>query len=316
MSPKKSTETTKLNFSSARDPLIMAMIFWILAIIFWQTTGEIYYLWNFGYIGTALGVGIGIYAVLPQRKRWIGRRIAQFLIGSYMLVFLGFIRHENMQIEGFFFYLLAGIFGGAVIHYLIAKIAGPLIFNRGWCGWACWTAMVLDLLPFRRNEQGRLPEKWGWLRYIHFTISLGLVLILWFGVGYRVEDQSITEVRWLLAGNSFYYLVAIGLAFTLKDNRAFCKYICPIPTMQKITSRFALLKIEGDTGKCNDCGACIKTCPMDIQVSEYAKSGQRVTSTECILCFECVDVCTKGALSTSFKFDGDHLELLRYRNHQ
>ena len=158
MSPKKSTETTKLNFSSARDPLIMAMIFWILAIIFWQTTGEIYYLWNFGYIGTALGVGIGIYDVLPQRKRWIGRRIAQLLIGSYMLVFLGFIRHENMQIEGFFFYLLAGIFGGAVIHYLIAKIAGPLIFNRGWCGWACWTAMVLDLLPFRRNEQGRLPE--------------------------------------------------------------------------------------------------------------------------------------------------------------
>jgi len=40
-----------------------------------------------------------------------------------MLVFLGFIKFENMQIEGFFFYLLTGFSGAAVIHYLVAKVA-------------------------------------------------------------------------------------------------------------------------------------------------------------------------------------------------
>ncbi|MHC1782342.1 MAG: 4Fe-4S binding protein [Anaerolineaceae bacterium] len=313
MRDQPSTENNRLNFAGAKSPLIMAAVFWLIAIIFRLTTGNDFYLWNFGYIGTALGVGLGLYSILPRRKRWIGRRIAQFLIGSYMLVFLGLVQRENMQIEGFFFYLLAGVFAGAVIHYLVAKVAGLLIFNRGWCGWACWTAMVLDLLPYRRNKAGRLPGRWEWLRYAHFAISLALVLGLWFGVGYRVIVQSFSELWWLLAGNVFYYLSAIVLALSLRDNRAFCKYLCPIPTLQKISSRFALLKIEGDPAKCNDCGACVKACPMDIRVSEYARVGRRVISTECILCFECVDVCTKGALVASFKLDGGHLELLRKR---
>lgn len=314
MKQKSNAKTDQLNFSDSKTALIMLVIFWAIAFILWFTTGRIFYLWNFGYIGTALGFGIGIYSILPRKKRWIGRRIAQFLIGSYMLVFLGLIQRENMQIEGFFFYLLAGFFAGAVIHYLVAKAAGPLIFNRGWCGWSCWTAMILDLLPFRRNKDGRLPGKWGWLRYIHFIVSLGLVLFLWFGIGYRVKDQSLIEVWWLLIGNVFYYLTAIILAFVLKDNRAFCKYVCPIPTLQKLTSRYALLKIEGNAEKCNNCEVCVKVCPMDIRIPEYARQGRRVISTECILCFECVDACTRGALKSTFKLDGGNLELLRYRN--
>ena len=49
-----------------------------------------------------------------------------------------------MQIEGFLYYLFTGVFEAATIHYAIAKIFGPLLFGRGWCGYACWTAMVLD----------------------------------------------------------------------------------------------------------------------------------------------------------------------------
>jgi len=314
MSPETVPEKERWNFAAFKTPAILMAVFWIIAIALWLTTGKIFYLGNFGYIGTALGLGMGIYSALPRRKRWIGRRIAQFLIGVYMLVFLGFIERENMQIEGFFFYLLAGIFAGAVIHYLVAKLVGPLLFNRGWCGWACWTAMLLDLLPFRHNKKGRLPGKWGWLRYVHFGMILALVLILWFGMGYRVEEQSITELKWLLIGNLLYYLTAVLLAFSLKDNRAFCKYVCPIPTLQKIASRYALLKIEGKQELCNECGVCVRVCPMDIDIPAYTRRGLRVLSTECILCFECVDVCNQGALDSTFKWDGEQLELLRTGN--
>jgi ferredoxin-type protein NapH len=308
------TTEEKFNLSNLKMPLFLAGLFWVIAVILWQTTGKIFYLFNFGYIGTSLGIGIGVYSALPRRSKPWGRRLSQFLVGAYMLVFLGLIERENMQIEGFFFYLLAGVFAGAVIHYLVAKVFGPLVFNRGWCGWACWTAMVLDLLPFRRNPQGRLSKKWGRLRIIHFGISLALVLVLWFGVGYRVTVQSAAELWWLLAGNLFYYLSAVILAFSLKDNRAFCKYVCPIPVMQKVTSRFSLIKIDGNAEKCNDCGACVKACPMDIRIPEYVRRGMRVMSTECILCFDCVNACTKGALDSSFKVDGSSLELLRYRD--
>ena len=124
----------KLNLAALKTPAIMAGVFWIIAVVLWQTTGRIFYLFNFGYIGAAIGLGIGTYAALSKRQKHWGRKLAQLLVGLYMLVFLGLLQRENMQIEGFWFYLLSGFFAGSVIHYLVAKVAGPLVFNRGWCG--------------------------------------------------------------------------------------------------------------------------------------------------------------------------------------
>jgi ferredoxin-type protein NapH len=305
-------QADKINLAAFKTPAIITGVFWIVAVVLWRMTGRIFYLFNFGYIGAAVGLGIGLYAALPKRQKHWGRKLAQLLVGLYMLVFLGLLQRENMQIEGFWFYLLFGFFAGSVIHYMVAKVAGPLVFNRGWCGWACWTAMVLDFLPYRRpaaqrNKRGRL-DKWGHLRYVHLALSLGLVLALWFGWGYRVQDQSVTELYWLLGGNVLYYAISIGLAFALRDNRAFCKYVCSIPVLQKLPSRFGLLKVVGDATKCTDCGACVKSCPMDIRITDYIQQGRRVLSTECIVCFECVNVCTKGALDMSFGLDMGKLD--------
>lgn len=300
----------RFNLVKLTTPVIIMAFFWVIAVVLWQTTGIIFYLFNFMYIGTAIGVGIGLYLALPRRRKHWGRKLTQFLVGVYLLVYLGVLERENMQIEGFFFYLLSGFFAGSVIHYLVAKIGGPLLFHRGWCGWACWTAMILDVLPYRRNPQGRLGKTWGYLRYIHFGLSLGVVLVLWFALGFRVDEQSVTELYWLLGGNVFYYASSIALAYVLKDNRAFCKYVCPIPAVQKIPCRFALLKIAGDAETCNECGACVKVCPMDIRIPEYIKNGQRVLSTECIFCLECVNICAKGVLDATFGLDVGNRELL------
>ena len=62
----------------------------------------------------------------------------------------GLICNGNMQMEGFWYYLFSGVFEMATSHYVVAKIFGPLRFDRGWCGYACWTAMVLEV-PERKN---------------------------------------------------------------------------------------------------------------------------------------------------------------------
>jgi hypothetical protein len=95
-------------------------------------TGKLFYLLNFGYIGAFLSVGL----FLMSRKSKHARRVVQLGVGLYMLVGLGVFGRENMQIEGFWYYLFGGLFQAAVINYLVAKIAGPLTFGRGWCGWA------------------------------------------------------------------------------------------------------------------------------------------------------------------------------------
>jgi len=286
-----------------RVPLILLISFWAIAITLWQATGNIFLLFNFGYIGTAVGVGIGLYVLLPRKKKPSGRRFAQLLVGIYMLFFLGIIKKENMQLEGFFFYLLAGLFSGSVIHYMVAKIAGPILFGRGYCGWSCWTAMVLDYLPYKRNKLGRLAPQWEHMRYVHFALSLLLVLVLWFLFQYRPPFTGHETLAWLGVGNMIYFASAITLAYTLKDNRAFCKYLCPITAILKITSRFSFLKIEGDKKKCTQCGACNKACPMDINIMAYVNNGERVLSTECIFCLTCTTVCPEGILDDTFKMD-------------
>lgn len=294
-------------------PLSAAGAFWILAIVGYISSGWWEMLLNFGYLGTALGIGLGLYAFLPKKKKPVGRRVALLLIGIYLLVLVGLLSRNNIQITGVWFSLLAGVAEAALIHYLVAKILGPLLFGRMWCGWACWSVMVFDLLPFKRSP-GRLPGKWGWLRGGHFALSIALVVGVWFGLGIteNVVSGSLA-LWWFIAGNLFYYALGIGLAYALKDNRAFCKYVCPVAVPLKITSRFSLMKVKGDATACNSCDACTKMCPMDIDIPQYVHDGQRVLSTECTLCQTCISTCAKNALSIGFGADLGGRELLRIR---
>jgi polyferredoxin len=118
---------------------------------------------------------------------------------------------------------------------------------------------------------------------------------------------------WLVGGNTFYFASAFILTFTLKDNRAFCKYLCPITAILKITSRYAFLKIEGDKEKCTQCGVCNKACPMDINIMEYVINGERVLSTECIFCLTCTTVCPVGILDDTFRMDIGGKEYIQRR---
>ena len=149
-------------------PVIMLLIFETIAVTLWLTLDNIFYLFNFSYIGISIALGIFLFI----KKYNYARRVTQLLVGLYMLIYLGLICNENMQIEGFWYYLFTGVFEAATIHYAVAKIFGPIIFGRGWCGYACWTAMILDLLPYKTPQEPR--KKLGFIRYITFVISCNL----------------------------------------------------------------------------------------------------------------------------------------------
>ena len=267
-------------------PLLLLAVFEAVAVILWITKDNIFYLFNFSYIGVSIALGILLFALKVPHAR----RIVQILVGGYMLVYLGFIRRENMQIEGFWYCLFTGTFEAAAIHYAVAKIAGPLIFGRGWCGYACWTAAILDLLP-HKTPASHERKRIGWIRYVTFAVSLVFVAALFLA---HVGNLERIMFWAFIIGNVLYYAIGIILAFAFKDNRAFCKYICPITVFLKPMSYYSLLRVRCDKDKCISCGKCRRVCPMDVDVTD--NSRKRENGTECILCMECVRNCPKGAL--------------------
>ncbi len=266
-------------------PAIFFVVFEAVAITLWLTKDNLFYLFNFSYIGCAITLGL----VLFIKRYKHARRIVQLLVGGYMLVYLGLICNENMQIEGFWYYLFIGVFEAATIHYAVAKIFGPLLFGRGWCGYACWTAMVLDFLPYKTPSAPR--KRLGFIRYITFAVALAFVGGLFLA---HVGEMERIMFWAFVVGNILYYTTGIILAFIFKDNRAFCKYVCPITVFLKPMSYFSALRIKCDKDKCIACGKCRKVCPMDVDMTD--NSRKRKNGTECILCMECVKICPTKAL--------------------
>lgn len=265
--------------------ILIFLVFESVAISLYVFTKNIFYLLNFTYIGSCITIGGYLFG---HNVKW-ARNAVQFAVGLYMLVYLGIICRENMQIEGFWYYLFLGVFEAAVIHYLVAKIAGPLVFGRGWCGYACWTGMILDLLPYKIPKGER--KNIGFIKYIVFVISLIFVSLLFI---LNVENKDDIMFYAFIIGNIIYYVVGIILAFTLKDNRAFCKYICPITIFLKPMSYFAILRVKCNKSKCINCKKCIKSCPMNVDMTD--NSRKRKNGTECILCSNCIKECSTKAL--------------------
>lgn len=63
-------------------PALLWIVFEVVAVVLWRATGNLFYLGNFSYIGTALATGTALYLA-----NWrYARHAVQFAIGTYMLV--------------------------------------------------------------------------------------------------------------------------------------------------------------------------------------------------------------------------------------
>ena len=296
---------SEFKFKNLLVPLVILLAFSGIGLWGYLATGVLQPLIMFGYIGMSLGIGLGLYASLPRKKKPIGRCLTLFLVGLFLIGFAIFMGQENIQIEGAIFGLLTGVIQMAVIHYLIAKVFGPLLFGRMWCGWACWTAMVLDLLPFTRPSGRLVPKELGKIRNLHFAISLILVVILVYAVGFRDGATGPVAVTWFIIGNLLYYLIGIVLAYVLKDNHAFCKYACPVCMPLKLTSRFSVIKISGNSDQCTDCGRPARWISTYRNISSRPASAFHQRLSDCL---------PQGALKLSFGLDLGGKELLKQRS--
>jgi ferredoxin-type protein NapH len=252
-------------------------------------------------LGISLGPCLGVYAVIRRKHKQAARRVVLVTGGLSILAF-ALLGSVNLDLEGFFMLLFRGTMGAAVGHTLITVIVGPMLFGRFLCGWGCWRGMILELLPIRASTERRRGA-WRLLPLAGLATSAGGAATAVFIFGHHAGGVPGAmhggSLAGIVSGFAIYYAAAIGLAFLLKDQRAFCKYLCPSSVILGLTGRLSLLKMASKRARCNDCGSCSRVCPMGIDVARFASQGARVASGQCILCQKCAHACPTGALSLS-----------------
>lgn len=305
MKPNSSTIT----FRKIVRNCIPAIVGISLGILLRFAAGWWGFLIIFPWIGCSITTGCLIAMTRKGKEKDLGRRISILMICPVFLIFLGVMQRENLQLEETPFYIMlflsTGLFIRVLVHYAIAKIIGPLIFGRGFCGWACWTAAILEWLPIKENRE--IPKKYGYFRFLTFGLSLAIPFIF-IALGYDWKYNHIYEggdliqtgkpgaLIWFLVGNGLYYAIAIILAFAFKKKRAFCKIACPVSLVMKPQTSVAMIQLRPTENNCTSCGSCNKNCPMDVDVRSYIARGEKIKSSECILCGMCRNICPTQAI--------------------
>ena len=188
-----------------------------------------------------------------------------------------------------------------------------MFLGRVICGFLCPFGLIQELLhkiPVKKLKKNKITQKFTCIKYVILGIFV-VMIPLFFGLRkqplpafckYICPAGTLEGALMLmlhpdnadlrsLTGGIFYWKLAVLIAMVISCVfifRAFCRFICPLGAIYSLFSKIALLGVRVDMNRCNNCGACVKTCQMDIK---------RVGDRECIQCGECIDVCPEKAIT-------------------
>lgn len=188
-----------------------------------------------------------------------------------------------------------------------------LTLGRIICGWLCpfgWLQELIHKIPLPKIRKNRITRGLTRVKYV----LLGVLVILipaWYGLRqtplpafckYICPAGTLEGAAALLLHPANGELTGmLGALFSWKAAvlagtvlacvflyRAFCRFLCPLGAIYSLFARIALLGVRVDEGLCSGCGACVRSCRMDVR---------QVGDGECIHCGECLQACPEKAIS-------------------
>jgi len=189
-----------------------------------------------------------------------------------------------------------------------------VILGRTICGWICPLGLIQELLhkiPTPKIRKSRVTRVLSWLKYILLAVFV-VAIPLWYGLKNNLPlpgfckyicpagtfegamgllSNPVNTEKFSMLGilftRKFIIMLVIGLLCVF-CYRSFCRFICPLGAIYGFFNRFNVIGVKVDKGRCNNCGACVRSCGMDVR---------RVGDHECINCGKCMEGCAQKAIS-------------------
>ena len=194
------------------------------------------------------------------------------------------------------FYLI-GLF---CLSLLFLFLLLTMLLGRVWCGWGCPHTALADLaegaarLLGLRVRGGRISGSWLRRMALYLLLLLFSLLpaagLVWYFVSpydYFSRLAVGTLGGWPLGAT----LTVAALLFldAVLIRRLVCREFCPYGRFQAVLTDAATLALRLDpaeANRCINCLACLRDCPMGIDI----RQGDQI---ECINCGRCLDACRR-----------------------
>ncbi|MBR1659132.1 MAG: redoxin family protein [Oscillospiraceae bacterium] len=187
-----------------------------------------------------------------------------------------------------------------------------LMLGRSICGWLCPLGLIQELLhkiPTPKLKKSRVTRVLSYLKYV-ILVVFAAAIPMWYDIRHGLTVPGFCkyicpagtfEGAMMLLPNNPGYFATLGILFTRKFvimlvigvacvfcYRSFCRFLCPLGAIYGMFNRLALIGVKVDVNRCNGCGACVRSCGMDVR---------HVGDHECISCGRCMDSCRQDAIS-------------------
>ena len=241
-----------------------------------------------------------LYVAIPFFKIG-GHSALRFDIPQLRLYFFG----GSLWIDEFFIVL------AAVLSLTFLFIWITLVFGRIWCGWLCPQSILVDLSRwFSRGHAIGFH-----LAAAVLSVSVGAASVWYFvpPVDFmaRLSSMSLGAVE----GWSFLVLSLLLWLDTVMLGRVFCTTACPYAMLQSVMFDHDTMALAYDSARsdeCMGCDACVRACPVGIDLREGLQHA-------CFSCALCRDACAgklaqkekPGLILHLFGGLGGRLRLLR-----
>lgn len=162
--------------------------------------------------------------------------------------------------------------------------------GRYYCGWLCAMGAFHERILARISLNRKMLPLFttSWFKWLVFTLMMALLLSrLIMSGGDPEQIGAVFVMMWTISTG-----LAIGLGLIWKP-RSWCSF-CPMATMQAIMAP-KVYRIEVSDA-CKQCGLCQRVCPIETYPGAFKAAGA-VDGALCMRCMNCVESCSKKALT-------------------